>query len=219
MTKQEFLRQFSEKLSEEMDPTEVMKEVRYYEGYIDGEMARGKSEEEATRDLGSPVLIARNILESPHEEDEEISLFQEEESQEAYEEGTFQGENQLSEDEIKSSICPEKPELNWEEDAQEQPFKKKDSSDEISVKSEDETEDVHKFAEDDKREHETGWNLFSLILALLLGVTAIIFLVRNAISSPNHLRWIVMLIALAVILVLLIRNLSGSSGPHDKGTR
>ena len=66
MNKQEFLDALAAKLSEEIpNPAEVADQVSYYEGYIDSEIADGKDEETVTDELGDPILIARNILESP----------------------------------------------------------------------------------------------------------------------------------------------------------
>ena len=66
MNKQEFLDALAAKLSEEItNPAEVADQVSYYEGYIDSEIANGKDEETVTGELGDPILIARNILESP----------------------------------------------------------------------------------------------------------------------------------------------------------
>jgi uncharacterized membrane protein len=65
MTKEEFLNALGNKLSEDLSGSEIASELRYYEGYIDAEVSRGKSEEEATEQLGDPILIARNIVESP----------------------------------------------------------------------------------------------------------------------------------------------------------
>ena len=66
MNKQEFLDALAAKLSEEIpNPAEVADQVSYYEGYIDSEIAHGKDEETVTNELGDPILIARNIMESP----------------------------------------------------------------------------------------------------------------------------------------------------------
>ncbi|HAE45683.1 MAG TPA: hypothetical protein DCG37_08850 [Lachnospiraceae bacterium] len=65
MNKEEFLQGLSDKLSEDLSPGEVEEQVAYYRGYIDGELKKGRTEEEATFDLGDPILIARNLVESP----------------------------------------------------------------------------------------------------------------------------------------------------------
>ncbi len=65
MTKQEFIDALSEKLREDFDEQAVYNETRYYIGYIDAETAKGRAEEEVTAELGDPILIARNIADSP----------------------------------------------------------------------------------------------------------------------------------------------------------
>lgn len=65
MDKTEFLEGLSGKLSEDLSPAEVEEQVNYYRGFIDGELKKGRTEEEITFDLGDPILIARNIVESP----------------------------------------------------------------------------------------------------------------------------------------------------------
>lgn len=67
MTKSEFLMALAEKLSEDLPAEAVTQELRYYEGFIDGEIGRGLDEETVTDRLGDPILIARNITESPRE--------------------------------------------------------------------------------------------------------------------------------------------------------
>lgn len=65
MNKAEFLGGLAEKLSEDLSPDAVEEQLNYYRGYIDGELGKGRSEEDITFDLGDPILIARNIVESP----------------------------------------------------------------------------------------------------------------------------------------------------------
>lgn len=65
MNKEEFLNGLTEKLLEDLPPGAVQEQVEYYRGYIDGELKKGKTEEEITFDLGDPILIARNLVESP----------------------------------------------------------------------------------------------------------------------------------------------------------
>lgn len=67
MTKSEFLTALAEKLAEDLPAEAVAQELRYYEGYIDGEIGRGLDEETVTNGLGDPILIARNIAEAPRE--------------------------------------------------------------------------------------------------------------------------------------------------------
>lgn len=65
MTKQEFLEALQMRLAGELSPEEVRAQLAYYTGYFDGELGRGRSEEEILGELGDPVLIARTILDMP----------------------------------------------------------------------------------------------------------------------------------------------------------
>lgn len=65
MTKGEFLQAFGEKLSEGLPTNEVLRQMQYYEGFFDAETSRGRTEAEVLSELGNPVLLARNVLESP----------------------------------------------------------------------------------------------------------------------------------------------------------
>jgi hypothetical protein len=109
MTKQEFLDALGEKLKEGMSSAQIISQVRYYEGYIDGEIAKGKTEEEAVEDLGDPILIARNILESPREDEDSIFVSSLQDQEDAYEEGNYQGENQHSEEEVRRAVKEDVP--------------------------------------------------------------------------------------------------------------
>lgn len=62
MGKLEFLQKLSEKLSEELPRGVVLSNLRYYESYIDGEVAKGKSVESVMDELGDPYMIARTII-------------------------------------------------------------------------------------------------------------------------------------------------------------
>lgn len=64
MTKAEFLEMMEQKLTGELDEHTVGKTLRYYSEYIDSEMRKGKTEQEVMEDLGSPLLIARTILDT-----------------------------------------------------------------------------------------------------------------------------------------------------------
>ena len=65
MTKQEFLDALRMRLAGELSPEEVRAQLAYYNGYFDGELGRGRAEEEILRELGDPVLIAHTILDMP----------------------------------------------------------------------------------------------------------------------------------------------------------
>ena len=64
MTKAEFWEMMEQKLTGELDEHTVGKTLRYYSEYIDSEMRKGKTEQEVLEDLGSPLLIARTILDT-----------------------------------------------------------------------------------------------------------------------------------------------------------
>lgn len=64
MNRKEFLTALANKLREGMTSSRIEEQIRYYSGYIDGEMARGRSEEEVLEELGDPVLLARTLLDA-----------------------------------------------------------------------------------------------------------------------------------------------------------
>ena len=64
MTKQEFLDELALRLREEGAERLVAENVEYYRGYIEGEVAKGRREEEVLSELGNPALIARSILDA-----------------------------------------------------------------------------------------------------------------------------------------------------------
>lgn len=62
MGKLEFLQTLSEKLSEELPRSVVISNLRYYESYIDNEVAKGRLLESVMDELGDPYMIARTII-------------------------------------------------------------------------------------------------------------------------------------------------------------
>ena len=92
MTKQEFIDSLGAKLAEELSTGEVLNQIQYYQGYIDGEISRGKSEEEAVDALGDPVLIAKTIIETPRSEASAYARAAEAQ-EDPYFEGAFEAEN------------------------------------------------------------------------------------------------------------------------------
>ena len=64
MTKQEFLRELGRELRGRLPERTVRENLDYYEQYIDGERARGRSEEEIIEELGGPRIIARTIVDA-----------------------------------------------------------------------------------------------------------------------------------------------------------
>lgn len=73
MNRDEFLQSLRRDLSGDV-PQDVLEEnVQYYREYIDGEMAKGRSEEEVIEELGTPRLIAKNIEDTTELDQEEAS--------------------------------------------------------------------------------------------------------------------------------------------------
>lgn len=62
MTRQIFLDTLRRMLSAELTPTDVADYVNYYQNYIDEQIMRGEEESVVLNNLGSPRLIAKNIL-------------------------------------------------------------------------------------------------------------------------------------------------------------
>lgn len=69
MTKAEFLETLRSKLMGEVADYEIENTIRYYDDYITAAMQEGKSEEEVLQELGSPLLIARTIIDTSASED------------------------------------------------------------------------------------------------------------------------------------------------------
>lgn len=64
MEKAEFLEILRSQLSEELNPSQVDSNMRYYDSYIAQEAANGKTEQEVIAQLGDPRLIARTIVDT-----------------------------------------------------------------------------------------------------------------------------------------------------------
>ena len=64
MTKQEFLQGLEERLTAEGAFQLVRENREFYSNYIDGEVAKGRTEEEVLEELGDPSLIGRTILDA-----------------------------------------------------------------------------------------------------------------------------------------------------------
>ncbi len=70
MTKSEFLDTLRRVLNRELSEAEAYSHVNYYDTYIRGQMAQGKSEQQVLDELGDPRLIARTILQVEGQEEE-----------------------------------------------------------------------------------------------------------------------------------------------------
>ncbi|MCH4039639.1 MAG: DUF1700 domain-containing protein [Lachnospiraceae bacterium] len=97
MTRQEFIGALGQKLAEALPEAEVLSQVQYYQGYIDGELHRGRTEQEIFDELGDPILIARNIIDSPRPE-ESVFGIPVQDGESAYEEGAYQGSHSRPEE-------------------------------------------------------------------------------------------------------------------------
>ena len=64
MSKYEFISQLDDALLGNVSERERRDSVRYYTDYIEDEVRAGKSEEEVLQSLGSPMAIARSIIEA-----------------------------------------------------------------------------------------------------------------------------------------------------------
>lgn len=64
MTKAEFLEILENKLTGEVDAEKVRRNLQYYNSYIDAAIRDGKTESQVLEELGSPLLIARTIIDT-----------------------------------------------------------------------------------------------------------------------------------------------------------
>jgi hypothetical protein len=64
VTRTEFLKQLRDALLGEIDNGAVQDNIDYYNSYIEGETAKGRSESEVLDELGDPRLIARTIIDT-----------------------------------------------------------------------------------------------------------------------------------------------------------
>ncbi len=62
MTKQEFLERLRLALENGLDSRAVQENMEYYRSYIEGELERGRSEEEVLDELGDPWVIAQSVI-------------------------------------------------------------------------------------------------------------------------------------------------------------
>ena len=64
MTQKEFIDQLRTALSGKVSAGTLQENINYYENYFNNERRLGRSEEEICSQLGSPLLIAKSILEA-----------------------------------------------------------------------------------------------------------------------------------------------------------
>ena len=65
MNRSEFIRELREALKSNISEADVQENVRYYTGYIEEEVKKGRSEKEVIDELGDPWLIAKTISITP----------------------------------------------------------------------------------------------------------------------------------------------------------
>lgn len=64
MRKAEFLEALETKLTGEVSENTIRQNLRYYNDYIDSAIRGGETEEQVLDELGSPLLIARTIIDT-----------------------------------------------------------------------------------------------------------------------------------------------------------
>ena len=64
MTKKEFLQTLQSQLQGELSQAQIAGHIHYYDEYISEAMASGKAEEEILDELGSPVFIAKTLMDT-----------------------------------------------------------------------------------------------------------------------------------------------------------
>ena len=69
MTKGEFLMTLRKKLAGEIPPQDVERNLQYYDKYITDAVRNGKTEEQVLEELGSPLLIAKTIIDTCGQEE------------------------------------------------------------------------------------------------------------------------------------------------------
>ncbi len=67
MSKDEFLNTLARRLAQTLPQSRVTEHVRYYDQYIEGQKASGKTEAQVLEELGDPLLIARTIMDTTPE--------------------------------------------------------------------------------------------------------------------------------------------------------
>lgn len=94
MSKSEFLDKLRVSLNGKVSPSLVEENIRYYNEYIQSQIAGGRSEEEVMEHLGDPRLIARTIVQTngSSEGDAESTSYRET----IYDDGSYSGYGESS---------------------------------------------------------------------------------------------------------------------------
>lgn len=211
MTRQEFIEVLSSKLAEDLSSDEILSQIHYYEGYIDGEKSRGRSEEEILDDLGDPYMIARTILEAPGSDAGFFGMGVPS-AEEAYAEGSYEGQNS-SEPLRKTEV----PETDFEGSDEDMPDEAGAFETDMNM-GEGEKEDTNGPAESEgdpvekvnahvvkegffyTEEGDFNWRLLVDILSLILILILVIWLFIKAVS----ILWPIILIGIGVTIFLHI---------------
>ena len=93
MSKEEFLRILRIKISGAMPPEEVESQIDYYTAYIDGEIMKGKTEEEVIQNLGDPSLIAKTLTSAIKRASEESDYQENYNNENVYNDNEQAGQN------------------------------------------------------------------------------------------------------------------------------
>ena len=218
MTRQEFLEALSTRLSEEKSTSEVLGLIQYYQGYIDGETARGRTEEEVLDELGDPVLIARTLLEAPSSSSGFFGAYQDG-LRDSYEEGAYEGSHAKTHEELMEEIANvrQRTEARYaasraasEEAAHGKPFKEPEESSFHYQGGHTESTAPPEFNETPGGllRDEAGsfnWALVALVLAGIMLFVAVIWLVTKVVSIFGPVALII-LAALLIIRTVSNRN-------------
>lgn len=210
-TRQEFIDTLGAKLAEGMSTAEVLSQIQYYQGYIDGEMLRGKTEEAVLEELGDPMLIAKTILESPREEDPFAAMPEDEEA--AYNEGTYAGVNQKSPEDVKAQMeaareavseqyraAMERAEMHKaEREAGLGSEEAKDPGDAERVSGKVDRGGIMRDANGD-----FNWGLAAVILAVVMIIVAFVWFVGKVVSSLGI--WALVIVAVIIIISTLRKS-------------
>lgn len=70
MNKSDFLASLRSYLNGRISDADVNSNIDYYSAYIDGEISKGRSEEDVMDELGDPSLIARTLIDSVKRQEE-----------------------------------------------------------------------------------------------------------------------------------------------------
>ena len=216
MTKQEFMQALGEKLSEGLPADEVLRQMQYYEGYLDAETSRGRSEASVLSELGDPVLLARNVLESPTARAAYWN------TQSPYEQGFAEGSYESKNRGVKSANTgpassagesapvrreapanEKKPDGVWRKAAEPEELKQRGSW-RKAPEPEEKKEEAHRGRVQNEERPGILKIIMPLILAIVLVTAFIISIVTGAVALKDLLLPLILLAAALVVVVILV---------------